>query len=64
MDKKLYRNVDNKMLAGVCSGLADYFVLDPTIIRIVWVLFIGLGGTGLFAYIVCAIIIPVRPDQY
>lgn len=64
MDKKLYRNIDNKMLAGVCSGLADYFVLDPTIIRIVWALFVVLGGSGLIAYIVCAIIIPVRPDQY
>ncbi len=58
--KKLYRNTENKMLAGVCSGIADYFDIDPTLVRLVWVLFSLLGGSGLLAYIIAAIIIPER----
>ena len=42
--KKLYRNTENKMLAGVCSGIADYFDIDPTLVRLGWVLFSLLGG--------------------
>ena len=59
--KKLYRNTENKMLAGVCSGIADYFDIDPTLVRLGWVLFSLLGGSGLLAYIIAAIIIPERP---
>ncbi len=59
--KKLYRNTENKMLAGVCSGIADYFNIDPTLVRLGWVLFSLLGGSGLLAYIIAAIIIPERP---
>ena len=58
--KKLYRNTENKMLAGVCSGIADYFDIDPTLVRLGWVLFSLLGGSGLLAYIIAAIIIPAR----
>ena len=58
--KKLYRNTENKMLAGVCSGIADYFDIDPTLVRLGWVLFSLLGGSGLRAYIIAAIIIPER----
>lgn len=63
MEKKLYRNTTNKMLAGVCSGLAEYINIDPTVIRLIWAL-IGLTGTGLLAYLICAIIIPEKPDDY
>ena len=59
--KKLYRNTENKMLAGVCSGIADYFDIDPTLVRLGWVLFSLLGGSGLLAYIIAAIIIPDEP---
>ena len=59
--KKLYRNTENKMLAGVCSGIADYFDIDPTLVRLGWVLFSLLGGSGLLAYIIEAIIIPDAP---
>jgi phage shock protein C len=59
--KKLYRNTENKMLAGVCSGIADYFDIDPTLVRLGWVLFSLLGGSGLLAYIIAAIIIPDAP---
>lgn len=59
--KKLYRNTENKILAGVCSGIADYFDIDPTLVRLGWVLFSLLGGSGLLAYIIAAIIIPDAP---
>ena len=59
--KKLYRNTENKMLAGVCSGIADYFDIDPTLVRLGWVLFSLLGGSGLLAYFFAAIIIPDAP---
>ena len=58
--KKLYRNTENKMLAGVCSGIADYFDIDPTLVRLGWVLFSLLGGSGVLGYIIAAIIIPER----
>ena len=56
--KKLYRSDENKMLAGVCGGIAEYFGVDPTLIRLAWVVFSLLGGSGLLAYILAAIIIP------
>ena len=62
MVKKLYRSTQNKMIAGVCSGLAEYINIDPTIIRVIWAL-IGLTGTGLIAYLVCALIIPEKPSN-
>lgn len=57
-EKRLYRSRTNKMLAGVCAGIAEYFSLDPTIIRLAWVVFTCIGGSGLLAYIIAAIIIP------
>jgi phage shock protein PspC (stress-responsive transcriptional regulator) len=61
MEKRLYRSNTNKMLAGVCGGLAEYLNTDASIIRILWALSILLLGTGLLIYIVCAIIIPNNP---
>lgn len=46
------------MVAGVCGGLAEYFDIDPTIVRLAWVILIGCGGTGFWLYIAAAIIIP------
>ena len=60
--KKLYRSDENKMLAGVCGGIAEYFGVVPTLIRLAWVVFSLLGGSGLLAYILAAIIIP-RDDS-
>lgn len=60
--KELYRSDENKMLAGVCGGIAEYFGVDPTLIRLAWVVFSLLGGSGLLAYILAAIIIP-RDDS-
>ena len=62
MEKKLYRNPQNKLIAGVCSGLGDYLKVDPTIIRLIWAL-IALSGAGLVAYLVAAIIIPEKPSD-
>jgi phage shock protein PspC (stress-responsive transcriptional regulator) len=58
MNKKLYRSNSNKMIAGVCGGLGDYFNIDATIVRLIWTMFVLMGGTGLLAYIVCVIVIP------
>ena len=62
MNKKLYRNTSNKMIAGVCSGLAEYINIDPTIVRLIWAL-IAMSGAGLVAYLVAAIIIPEKPSN-
>ena len=61
MEKRLYKSNENKMLDGVCGGIAEYFDVDPTLVRLAWVVFCALGGSGLLAYIVAAIIIPRRP---
>lgn len=55
--KKLTKSSDRK-LCGVCAGIAEYFNIDPTIIRVIWVIYTLLIGAGLFAYIICAIIMP------
>ncbi len=56
--KKLIRSTTDRKIAGVCGGLGEYFGVDPTLIRIGWVIFCLLGGSGLLAYIICALIIP------
>ena len=56
--KRLYRSESSRMLCGVCAGIAEYFNLDPTLIRLAWALFCILGGSGVLAYILAAIIIP------
>lgn len=61
--KRLYRSRNQRMICGVCGGIGEYFNIDPTIIRLVWVLF-GLTGSGLLVYIVAAIVIPDAPGAY
>lgn len=57
-NKKLYRSQSNRMLCGVCGGIADYFNIDPTIVRLIFV-FLGLsGGTGILFYLIAAVVIP------
>jgi len=61
--KRLYRSGKDKILGGVCGGIAEYFKVDPVIIRLLWVLF-GLGwGSGILAYIIAWIIIPRNPNH-
>jgi phage shock protein C len=67
VDNKLYRSRNQKMLAGVCGGIAEYFNIDATLIRLIWaVVSIPSFGTGILIYIIAAIIIPERPygQQY
>lgn len=61
MSKRLYKSNTNKMVDGVCGGIAEYFGVDPTIVRLAWVVFCALGGSGILAYIIAAIIIPSAP---
>jgi phage shock protein C len=61
LDRKLYRSSNDKILAGVCGGIAEYFALDSVIVRLLWVVFTLMGGAGLLAYIIAAIIIPGNP---
>ena len=58
--KRLYRSEQDKMLLGVCGGIGEYLDVDPTLIRLLWAVF-ACTGTGIVAYIVAAIIIPLRP---
>ena len=58
MEKKLYKSNQNKMIAGVCGGLGEFFDVDPTLIRLLWVIFALAAGSGLLVYIASAIIIP------
>ena len=62
MNKKLYRNIQDKKIAGVCSGLADYLSIDPTIVRLIWAL-VALSGAGILAYLIAALIIPEKPND-
>ena len=61
MEKKLYKSNQSKMLDGVCGGIAEYFGIDPTVVRLIWALFSLMGGCGILAYIIAAIIIPRNP---
>ncbi len=56
--KKLIRSATDRKLAGVCGGIGEYFGVDPTMVRIGWVVFCLLGGSGVLAYFLCALIIP------
>jgi phage shock protein C len=62
MNRKIYLGRDRK-IAGVCSGIADYFGWDPTIVRLAWVVFTLIGGSGILAYIIAMIVMPERPDR-
>ncbi len=61
--KRLFRSRKDKILAGVCGGLADYFSIDPVLMRILWVIISFFGGVGLLLYIAAAIIIPQESDS-
>ena len=58
MNKKLCKSSSNRVVAGVCGGVAEYLDVDPTVIRLVWVLVTILGGAGLLAYAAAFLIMP------
>ncbi|HAF62444.1 MAG TPA: PspC domain-containing protein [Anaerolineaceae bacterium] len=59
--KKLYRSRNNRMIAGVCAGLADYFEIDPTIVRIIFVILVFAGLGGMLVYAILWLITPEEP---
>lgn len=63
MEKKLYKSNKNKMISGVCGGVGEFFCIDPTLVRLGWVVFCALGGSGILAYIIAAIVVPQNPEN-
>lgn len=61
--KKLYKSKYDRKLCGVCGGIAEYFNIDSTLVRIAWALLVCCLGTGILAYILAAIIMPNIPDN-
>ena len=63
MQKKLYRSTSDRMLVGVCGGVAEYFGVDPTVVRVIWAVASIFAFAGVIAYIACAFVIPEKPDN-
>ena len=61
MEKKLYKSSTDKKIAGVCGGIAQYFGIDSTLVRLALVLFCLMGGAGVMFYIIAAIVVPEEP---
>lgn len=59
-EKKLMKSNQNRFICGVCGGLAQYFHIDATLVRLLWVLFSIAGGSGVLAYVIAAIIMPAE----
>mgnify|MGYP004538336017 FL=1 len=62
MKKRLYRTRTDRKLAGVCGGVADYFNIDPTIVRVIWALLAFFYGTSVLLYLIMALVVPEKPD--
>ena len=56
--KKLCKSSSDRKLCGVCAGIAEYAGIDPTVVRLAWVLFSLMGGSGALAYLICALVMP------
>lgn len=56
--KRLCKSEKNKIFCGVCGGIAEYLNIDPSVVRVLWVLFACLGGSGILAYLIIAVILP------
>ena len=63
MSKRLYKSNREKMVDGVCAGIGEYFDVDPTLVRLAWLLFCAVGGSGILVYIIAALVIPRRPKD-
>lgn len=59
--KKLYKSETDRKICGVCGGIAEYFNIDSTLVRLIWVILAVCFGSGLLAYIISAIIMPSYP---
>jgi len=63
MKKRLCRSKTNRILGGVCGGIAEYLDVDPTLIRLIWVLITLVYGVGILAYLIAWLIIPEKPKK-
>ncbi|MDO8628252.1 MAG: PspC domain-containing protein [Nanoarchaeota archaeon] len=63
MEKRLYRSSSNKIIAGVCGGLGEYLDIDPTIVRLIWAVFVLLWGFGLLLYLIAWLIVPLKHNS-
>ncbi len=63
MAKKFYRSRKNRVIAGICGGLAGYFDVDPIIVRLITLILVLSAGAGLIAYIIAWIVVPEEPDN-
>jgi len=61
MEKRLQRSRTEKMLGGVCGGLAEYFNVDPTLVRVIWIAITLLAGVGILLYIILWLVVPLQP---
>ena len=61
--KRVYRSKKSKMLAGVCGGIAEYFEIDPVLVRLLFVLLLFMGLVGIIIYLVAWLLIPENPNQ-
>ena len=62
--KRLYKIDQGKKIDGVCGGIANYFDCDPTVVRLIFAIAAFCGGTGIWAYLICALIMPREPAGY
>lgn len=61
--RRLYRSNSNRMIAGVCGGLGEYLNLDPTVVRLIFVLLFLLAGHGLLIYLILMLLVPLAPAE-
>jgi phage shock protein C len=59
---RLYRSKKDRMIAGICGGLADYFHMDPTWVRLLFIIFLLVGGSAFLVYIIMWLVVPVNPE--
>jgi phage shock protein C len=60
-NRKLYRSQNEKMIGGVCGGIANYMDMDPTIVRLIFIILLLMGGNGFLIYIILLIVMPIEP---
>ena len=56
--KELRKSNSNRIICGLCGGLGEYFQVDPTVIRLLWIAFCLMGGSGILAYLIAAVLMP------
>lgn len=61
--KRLHKSESDKKLCGVCGGIAEYFDIDPTLVRLAWIIFCQAGGSGVLGYIIAALVMPEDPNR-